>query len=96
MLRACVPGGAADGVGAARPGACGSPVAASRCALGDDGVGAARPGACMSPPPSRARCLYVSRQPGHRNIGRRSCRSALGYPLADGVVRRLQRWYYRG
>ena len=31
----------ADGVGAARPGACGSPVAASRCALGADGVGAA-------------------------------------------------------
>ena len=42
----------ADGVGAARPGACGSPVAATRCALGADGVGAARPGAYMlSPPP---------------------------------------------
>ena len=39
----------ADGVGAARPGACGSPVAASRCALFADGVGAARPGACGSP-----------------------------------------------
>jgi len=39
----------ADGVGAVRPGACGSPVAASRCALGADGVGAARPGACMCP-----------------------------------------------
>ena len=35
----------ADGVGAARPGACGSPVAATRCALGADGVGAAHPGA---------------------------------------------------
>ena len=46
----------ADGVGAARPGACGSPVAASRCALGADGVGAARPGAYMlSPPRKRAR-----------------------------------------
>ena len=41
----------ADGVGAARPGACGSPVAATRCALGADGVGAARPGACMCSPP---------------------------------------------
>ena len=39
----------ADGVGAARPGACGSPVAASRCALGADGEGAARPGASMCP-----------------------------------------------
>ena len=39
----------ADGVGAARPGACGSPVAASRCALGADGEGAARPGACLCP-----------------------------------------------
>ena len=29
----------ADGVGAGRPGACGSPVAASRCALGADGEG---------------------------------------------------------
>ena len=41
----------ADGVGAARPGACGSPVAATRCALGADGVGAARLGACMCSPP---------------------------------------------
>ena len=41
----------ADGVGAARPGACGSPVAATRCALGADGVGVARPGACMCSPP---------------------------------------------
>ena len=40
----------ADGVGAARPGACGSPVAASRCALGADGIGAARPGAYMCSP----------------------------------------------
>jgi len=35
----------ADGVGAARLGACGSLVAASRYALGAEGVGAARPGA---------------------------------------------------
>ena len=41
----------ADGVGAARPGACGCPVAATRCALGADGVGAARPGAYMLFPP---------------------------------------------
>ena len=45
----------ADGVGAARPGACGSPVAASRYALGAEGVGAARPGAYMCPPPDDAR-----------------------------------------
>ena len=35
----------ADGVGAARPGACGSLIGASRYALGADGVAAARPGA---------------------------------------------------
>ena len=44
----------ADGVGAARPGACGSQVVASRYALGTEGMGAARPGAymcmCMLPP----------------------------------------------
>ena len=38
----------AEGVGAARPGACGSLFAASRYALGAEGVGAARPGACGS------------------------------------------------
>jgi len=38
----------AEGVGAARPGACGSLFAASRYALGAGGVGAARPGACGS------------------------------------------------
>ena len=42
---------AAEGVGAARPGACGSLFAASRYALGDEGVGAARPGAYMLFPP---------------------------------------------
>ena len=46
----------ADGVGAARPGACGSPVAASRCALGTKGLGAARPSAHMCSP-GCARCL---------------------------------------
>ena len=35
----------ADGVGAARLGACGSQVAASLYALGAEGMGAARPGA---------------------------------------------------
>ena len=40
----------ANGVGAARPGACGSLIAASRYALGTEGVGAARPGACMCRP----------------------------------------------
>ena len=73
--RLCVPRGAqplaaiaalryalgADGVGAARLGACGSQVAASRYALGAEGMGAARPGAYMlSPPPiTCARCLLV-------------------------------------
>ena len=42
---------AAEGVGAARPGACGSLFAASRYALGAEGVGAARPGAYMLFPP---------------------------------------------
>ena len=41
----------ADGVGAARPGACGSLFAASRYALGAERVGAARPGAYMLFPP---------------------------------------------
>ena len=41
----------AEGVGAARPGACGSLFAASRYALGAEGVGAARPGAYMLFPP---------------------------------------------
>ena len=41
----------ADGVGAARLGACGSQVAASRYALGAEGMGAARPGAYMCSPP---------------------------------------------
>ena len=47
---------AAEGVGAARPGACGSLFAASRYALGAERVGAARPGAYMLfPPPITAR-----------------------------------------
>ena len=41
----------ADGMGAARPGACGSLVGAARYALGADGVGAARPGGQMCTPP---------------------------------------------
>ena len=50
----------ADGVGAARLGACGSQVAASLYALGAEGMGAARPGAwgaymCMLSPPITAR-----------------------------------------
>ena len=50
----------ADGMGAARPGACGSLVGAARYALGADGVGAARPGAQMCTPPiTCARCLLV-------------------------------------
>ena len=67
--RLCVPRGAqplaaigalryalgADGVGAARLGACGSQVAASLYALGAEGMGAARPGAweptCTCYPP---------------------------------------------
>ena len=50
----------ADGVGAARPGACGSLIGASRYALGADGVAAARPGAyCAPPPTSCARCFLV-------------------------------------
>ena len=46
----------ADGVGAARPGARGSRVTASRYALGAEGGGAARPGAYMCPPRNCARC----------------------------------------
>ena len=42
---------AAEGMGAARPGACGSLFAASRYALGAERVGAARPGAYMLFPP---------------------------------------------
>ena len=50
----------ADGMGAARPGACGSLVGAARYAFGADGVGAARPGAQMCTPPiTCARCLLV-------------------------------------
>ena len=41
----------ADGVGAARPGACGSLVGAERAAQGADGVAAARPGAYCAPFP---------------------------------------------
>ena len=48
---------AAEGVGAARPGACGSLFAASRYALGAEGVGAARPGAYMLSPPDNLRAL---------------------------------------
>ena len=44
---------AAEGVGDARPGACGSLFAASRYAHGAEGVGAARPGAYMLPPRPR-------------------------------------------
>ena len=40
-----------DGVGAARPGACGSLVGAERAAQGADGVAAARPGAYCAPFP---------------------------------------------
>ena len=47
----------AEGVGAARPGACGSLFAASRYALGAGGVGAARPGAYMCSPPDTLRTL---------------------------------------
>ena len=47
----------ADGVGAARPGARGSRVTASRYALGAEGGGAARPGAYMCSPRNCARCL---------------------------------------
>ena len=42
-------------MGAARLGACGSQVAASRYALGAEGMGAARPGAYMLSPPITAR-----------------------------------------
>ena len=50
----------AEGVGAARPVACGSRVAASRYALGAEGVGATRPGAYFcSHPDACARCLLV-------------------------------------
>ena len=53
----------ADGVGAARPGACGSLIGASRYALGADGVAAARPGAYFTPtvhpPRTCARCFWV-------------------------------------
>ena len=67
---------------AARPGACGSPVAASRCALGDDGVGAARPGACMCPPRSRARCLLVV------GMSRTSCASRCSRALCKARASR--------
>ena len=100
-LRACVPGGAAagchrrlalrarrrDGVQRLGPGRLyGSPVAASRCALGTKGVGAARPSAHMCSP-GCARCLLgmvgVSKTSCALRCSRRSVQRALRAP-AEG------------
>ena len=100
-LRACVPGGAAagchrrlalrarrrDGVQRLGPGRLyGSPVAASRCALGTKGVGAARPSAHMCSP-GCARCLLgmvgMSKTSCALRCSRRSVQRALRAP-AEG------------
>ena len=77
----------AEGVGAARPVACGSRVAASRYALGAEGVGATRPGEYIcSHPDACARCLLVvgmSKTSCASRCSRRSVQGALRAP-AEG------------
>ena len=84
----------AEGVGAARPVACGSRVAASRYALGAEGVGATRPGEYIcSHPDACARCLLVvgmSKTSCASRCSRRSVQGALRAPAEGegGLARR--------
>ena len=71
----------ADGVSAARPGACGSRVTASRYALGAEGVGATRPSAHMCSP-GCARCLL-----GVVGMSMTSCAARCLRGSVQGVLR---------
>ena len=81
-------------LGAARPVACGSRVAASRYALGAEGVGATRPGEYIcSHPDACARCLLVvgmSKTSCASRCSRRSVQGALRAPAEGegGLARR--------
>ena len=68
--------------GAARPGARGSRVTASRYALGAEGEGAARPGAYMCPPRNCARCLL-----GGVGMSKKSCAARCSRGSVQGVLR---------
>ena len=72
----------ADGMGAARPGARGSRVTASRYALGAEGGGAARPGAYMCSPRNCARCLL-----GGVGMSKTSCAARCSRGSVQGVLR---------
>ena len=82
----------ADGVGAARPGACGSLIGASRYALGADGVAAARPGAYCASPRSCARCLLVVGMSKTSCAARCSRRSLQGLFRAPAKVKGGSEW----
>ena len=71
----------ANGVGAARPGACGSLIAASRYALGTKGVGATRPSAHMCTP-GCARCLL-----GMVGMSKTSCAARCLTCSVQGLLR---------
>ena len=70
-------------MGAARPGARGSRVTASRYALGAEGGGAARSGAYMCPPRNCARCLVL----GGVGMSKRSCAARCSRGSVQGVLR---------
>ena len=71
----------ANGVGAVRPGACGSLIAASRYALGTKGVGATRPSAHMCTP-GCARCLL-----GMVGMSKTSCAARCLTCSVQGLLR---------